>query len=483
MTSSVAACVASLWWILADEPGVDRGEPIADAPTQVEPSSTKPVLGLGAVIDSVRGKHPLLDAADASIDAARGRSLAARGAFDPRLRIRGSGTPLGGYRYGVVDTEVRARTVALGMVAFAGWRLGRGDIPVYDGKLATADGGELRAGIELPVLRDAGIDSPRAQRRKADIEGEIAQIEREARSLELSRDAALAYWDWAAALSRAEIRERQLGLALDRDAGLRQQIAGGNTAEVEGLDNARVIATREAIVVDAQRQAQVTGLTLSLFLRDAQGRPVVPTGFAAPHPGLAAVIAADSVTADAQAARARRPDLRIAAARLRVAAVDVRLAGNQRLPALGLQGYAAKDVGTGAAALRPAELGVGVVFELPIPLRTARGELAVARAVERRIGDERRFLFERAEVEIRSAYAEMSAAHRRSEIAARQASLAERLAQAERDRLLLGDSTILFVNLREEAAADAAAAAIDAAADFRKSRARYHVATGVPPSP
>lgn len=77
----------------------------------------------------------------------------------------------------------------------------------------------------------------------------------------------------------------------------------------------------------------------------------------------------------------------------------------------------------------------------------------------------------------------MAAAHRRAEIAARQIELAERLAEAERQRLALGDSTILVVNLREEAAADAAASAIDASADYHKSRARYQVATGRVPSP
>ena len=91
--------------------------------------------------------------------------------------------------------RVSAATLAAGSastVAFAGWRLGRGDIPVYDGKLATTDAGEIRAGIELPVLRDAAIDGPRAQRKRTDVEVDIATLEREQRALELSRDAAIA---------------------------------------------------------------------------------------------------------------------------------------------------------------------------------------------------------------------------------------------------------------------------------------------------
>lgn len=175
------------------------------------------------------------------------------------------------------------------------------------------------------------------------------------------------------------------------------------------------------------------------------------------------------------------PDLRIAAARLRSAALDVRLARNGRLPALAVAAYAAKDIGDGPDALRPAELGVGVSLEIAIPLRTARGEIATARAVERRVGHERRFLGERVSVEVGTAFADMVAANKRAAIAARQAALAEEIAAAERARFALGDSNILVVNLREEVAADAAAAAVDAVADHHKARARYDVATGVLP--
>lgn len=499
MATSFTAVVVGRWlvggWLAlgpATEPAPTTGT-VAEAPatatateeataTATVAADTRTVLELDGVLAATLRDHPLLDAASATKEAAEGRHLSARGAFDPRLRARAAGTPLGYYRYGVVDTEVRARTIALGMVAFAGWRLGRGDIPVYDGKLATTDAGEIRAGIELPVLRDAAIDGPRAQRKRTDVEVDIATLEREAKALELSRDAAIAYWDWVAARGRAEVRTRQLRLAQDRDLGLRRQAAEGNIAEIELLDNARVIATREAIVVGAERDATVTALALSLYLRDAMGEPVIPDAFAAPHLVVSTMPADHDVQADVAAARDRRPDVRIAGARLRIAAIDVRLARNSRLPALGVQTYAAKDLGDGPDSLRPAELGVGVGFEIPIPLRTARGDLAAARAVERRIGHERRFLLERVGVEIRAAHADTVAAHRRAEIATRQASLAERLAEAERQRLALGDSTVLVVNLREEAAADAAAAAIDAVAEYRRAHARYRVATGRTPA-
>lgn len=451
------------------------------APTEV--TAPVPTLEVGEVVRAALRGHPLLRAADEDVNAARASRLSARGAFDPRLRVRANGTPMGGYRYGSVETELRARTLAAGMVAFGGWRLGGGNIPVYDGKLATLNGGEVRAGIEMPLLRDAAIDAPRAERRKADVALDVATLERDSKGLALALDAATAYWDWVAAVGRLEVRRRQLDLAQDRDRGMAKQIAAGGIAPVEGVDNKRVIANREALVAGAERDAKVAALALSLFLREGD-RPSEPADAAAPRiRGRAALDADVDEEAEIRAALDRRPDARILAAQQRIAEIDVRLRRNGRLPSMSALGYAAKDIGDGPAVLRPVEIGVGVLFEIPIGLRTARGDYAEARAVARRIAAERSFLAERIAVEIKSAHAEMIAAKRTADAVVEQAALAETVAEAERDRLALGDSNVLLVNLREEAAADAAAAVVDALSDFGRATARFRVSTGRLPGP
>lgn len=448
-----------------------------------EPPTPSRPLELDEVLSSTETHHPSLAGTRTGADRARGQVLSARGAFDPRLRVRGTLQPVGYYEWGTVDTEIRARTLAAGLTPFAGWRLGRGTFPVYDGRSLTARAGEIRAGLELPLLRDSAIDAPRTARRKADNGLVIADAEIQARRLELLRDAAISYWEWVAANERADIRARQLDLAKERDEGIRRQITDGNTAEIESLDNRRVIATRDVALVAARRDAQRAAFDLSLFLRDPSGAPSVPDEKRRPDnlqlpPRLAADVDLDGDIAEALR---RRPEVKLFEQRRRNAELDARLARNQRLPVLGAQAYVAKDLGEALPQLAPVELGVAVVFEVPIALRTARGDAQVARADLRRIAHEQRFLAERIAVEVRNAHVEMTAARRRAELAQTQAELAEQLAEAERARFGLGDSTILFVNLREEAAADAAASHVDALADYRKARARYQVATGRPP--
>ena len=463
-------------------------QPAASAPPAppvppVPPSGA--ALRLVDVLDAVRA-HPLAAAARAGVDRAEGQQLAAEGAFDVRARVRGTSTPTAYYDNTTLDAEVRMLTPAWGITPFAGWRLGRGEFPIYDGKVPTLQRGELRAGLDIPLLRDGPIDRPRAELQKAELADDQARAELRQRELELQQSAAYAYWDWVAAGNRLTVRERQLQLARDRDEGIRRTIAQGNTAPIEAIDNARVIATRQASVVAGQRDVIRTGLELSMFLRGAGGAASVPGPERLPvlgalPPPLAIEVDLAAVIAQAYAAV---PSVAAVAVRLEANAVDVDLARNQLLPGVTATAYVARGFGPYETALpdrSETAVGVGLTIDMPVQLRQARGALAMARADRTRLEQERRFLLDRIAIEVRAAHAELVAARQRAQLADTQAQLAEQLAEAERTRFARGDTTILFVNLREESAADAAGSKIDATADYFKARARYVVAAGQSP--
>ncbi len=442
-------------------------------------------LRLVDVLDAVRA-HPLAAAARAGVDRAVGQQLAAEGAFDVRARVRGTTTPTAYYDSTTLDAEVRMLTPVWGITPFAGWRLGRGEFPAYDGKLSTLQRGELRAGLDVPLLRDGPIDRPRADLQKAELADDQARAELRQRELELQQSAAFAYWDWVAAGTRLTVRERQLQLARDRDEGIRRTITQGNTAPIEALDNARVIATRQAIVVTGQRDVIRSGLELSMFLRGPGGAATVPGPERLPvlvelPPPLAIEVDLAAVIAQAYAAV---PSVAAVGVRLEANAVDVELARNQLLPGVTASAYVTRGFGPSETALpdrSETAIGVGLTIDMPVQLRQARGALAIARADRTRLEQERRFLLDRIAIEVRAAHAELVAARQRAQLAGTQAQLAEQLAEAERTRFARGDTTILFVNLREEGAADAAASKIDATADYFKARARYVVAAGLSP--
>lgn len=443
-------------------------------------------LQLSEVLDSVRSNHPLLAAAGTAIERAEAQVLAADGAFDPRLEVDATDVVTGRYQSTTVDSKLRVLTPMLGITPFVGWRIGRGAFPDYDEKLRTLEGGELQVGASMPLLQGLRIDRPRADRSKAAIARRVATAEVGQRLLDVMRDASFAYWEWVAAGHRVDVRRSQLALALERGRQIDQAIERGNRAPIEALDNARLIAARETLLVNAERDQRRASLELSLHLRGADGVPIVPDSRQRPdlpeQPGALPL----EVDLDAAVARGLRqaPRLKELGARSDIADVDVALARNLTLPRLDVSAVASRGLGGVDPTLPDRSelaLGIGATLEVPIGMRTARGALASARADQRRIAADQQFAADRVAVEILAAHADLVAAKARSRLAARNGELAEQLAAAERTRFERGDSTVVLVNLREEAAADAAAQAVDARADVMRARARFTTIVGDEP--
>ncbi|MCA9656607.1 MAG: TolC family protein [Myxococcales bacterium] len=448
---------------------------------QVRAETLAAPLELDEVLESVRRTHPGLEGAKRAVDERDALEFAARGGFDPKLAIRGKWAPVGYYPQGQIDALVQQATPVWGIGLYAGYRLGLGSYPIYKGDLRTLSGGELRAGVSVPLWRGGLIDERRAELRKARIAQKGARLRYDAEQLALERDAAKAYWSWVAAGQSLEVAERLLEIAEARDAALRDQVAAGSIPAIVIVDNQRLVLDRKAKVVAAELELQAAALDLSLYLRDDRLRPVRPGRERLPErmPGTRGDLGSleDAVALALQ----QRPDALALAADREAAEVEVRLARNQRAPAIDLQAFAARDLGDGPAELRPTELGVGITVEVDLPLRKARGKHRAAQARAGRIDAERRALRDGVEAEVREAWLTVEAAAQRVVLARLQRDAADQLAEAERELLHAGSSDLLDVNLRERAAADAATLEIDALADYHSAHAELAAAVGGAP--
>ena len=423
---------------------------------------------------------PRLAAAERKREIAEGKQLAARGGFDTKTKVRGLVQPLSTYQNGLIDVAVSQPTPLWGLGVWAGWRVGTGDFPIYDGKLLTTRGGEVRAGVTLPLWQGGPIDRTRADIRQARAGQLEAELERDAKQLGLELEAATAYWAWVTAGLELEIERALLELAFARDAGLRRQIELGLIEEIIGTDNRRLIVARKSRVVAAERQFQAASLSLSLYLRDRAGEPVL-AGFERlpldiPEPRTPPLVDLD---AEIEAALARRPDLAAGLANRQQAEVEVRFARNLLGPRIDLSGWVAKDLGPGPEELQPVELAAMVELELPIPMRKARGTLAAAKAELGRVDATLRFARNEIAVEVRDAHSAVTAAYRRARLAAEQVQLAQTMAEAQLRRFELGEGDLLLVNLRELAVADAQRERVEAVAAYFVAKAELEVALGL----
>ena len=441
-------------------------------------------LGLEEVLYSVERNYPLLRAIEQERAIAGGRLVTSMGAFDFNLAAGADGQD-GTYNNFRPNLGVSQALPYAGLGTFAGYRVGDGDFTTYNLGQKTADGGEFRAGITIPLLRDRVIDRPRANVQLAQIDRQIAEPVIERQRLDFQRAAARTYWNWVGAGQRLNVVENLVELAVDRDAQLKKRVEAGPTANIERIDNQQNIALRNGVLVQAQRGFQQAAIDLSLFLRDSEGSPTL----AGPDrlQDFPEVQPVDLTTFDVslQTALNQRPEPRRLRLQREKAEVDLRLASNQWLPSLNAVVAGSQDVGVGNSSLSGPNgldrsvLSASVALQLPVQRREARGRVMVAQAQLAQIEQQLRHAEDLVRAEVQDTFSALERAFEFYQQARSRVELARMVARAEREQLRLGRSDVLRVTLREQAAFDAEIVEIGAQQDYFRAIADFQAAVGM----
>jgi cobalt-zinc-cadmium efflux system outer membrane protein len=456
------------------------------------------VLSLSEVLDSVQSHDPRLQAARHQIDHADGRSLSARGGFDTSFSFEQMYEPL--YGSGITRIRVDQATALYGATFWAAYQIGITGpqnirpvncsmVGLIDlngcGRQLTATGGEAFLGFTLPLLQGGWTDRRRTDIEQAKLERRRMGDIRDATQLMLELDAATTYWNWVAAGLNMKIEQQLLELAVTRNDKLRRQIELGSLDRLAGLENERVILDRQARLVLAERSLQGAALTLSLYLRDASGDPVVVGLERLPNDVPAMLPPRDTdLDSDIALALEQRPELHVQRRGLEQTNLELRLAKSQRFPRVELSGIFSRELGRNYSidpaepTPLPTELMAWLTVSVPIPLRAARGQVQSAEAARGMIGADIRLLENQIAVEVTDAHIAVEAAYQQALLASSQVGLTIELAQAELERFELGDGDLLLVNLRELAIADAASGEVLAVTDYFIAKATLEVAKG-----
>lgn len=432
------------------------------------PSPAKPVT-LDDVITAVYASYPSLDAAAREQQITAGKELSAFGEFDQMLFGDVMTEPLGyyeNYRYRLGVKRYQWN----GTQTFAEYRLGRGSFEPWYLERQTNAGGEFKAGFAVPFVRDRDIDKRRAAVFLAQFDNASAEPIFQLEVIESVRAASIAYWNWVAAGQRVRIAKQNLDIADSRQSGIEQRVAKGETAAIDIVDNERLIVSRRAKLIEAERKLEQATIKLSLYLRDSRGVPLLVAPDQLPADFPAAELKAPASEEDqVAAALSLRPELRLLNLEQEKQRVEIEQASNLTLPSMTGVFTASQDVGAPTSYKRDksqAELEAGVLLDVPLQRREAIGKLQTARGKLAQIAAKRRLMEQTIVAQVQNFRAALEANLAALEQARRGAQLAEEMADAERKRLERGDSDILTVNLREIAAFDAQLLAIDAAMDY-----------------
>jgi len=427
-------------------------------------------LTLSEVLQIVREKYPVIESAKKDFEVAQGRLRESEGAFDIQWKTKAGSALMGYYQNRTVESFLEQPTQIWGTSFLAGYRLGLGEFPIYEGKQETNPGGELVAGLSIPLWRDGPIDGRRANIQKSELGISVADLEVKQQRINSVLLATHRYWDWVAASLKLKIFRELLKIAEERDKGLSDQVKLGDLPEFERRDNLRAILQRRSQVIGAERALQQASIALSLFYRDEQGEPLIvsedraqgdipgPSPSQEPSEGL-------------EVALERRPDLKRIEFLKSQNEVDRKFASNQVTPRVNLQLQGVRSLRQGDPTRNESELEASVLLEIPLQANMAGGREDSAIAAAMRFEVQERFLRDRIKTEFQDAHSALQAAALRADLTRRETELAKQLEKGERVRFKQGASNQLIVNIREQATADAAVREIDSLSDYQKSLA------------
>ncbi len=441
-------------------------------------------LALETVLSAALRAFPGLLSVEQRQQTAEGEYQTAQGGFDTQLKSQNRWSVTGIYENQNNDVSFEQPTALWGSSFFGGWRRGNGDYPVYEGKSQTAEAGELRLGINVPLWRNREIDRRRASLQQAELGKLIASHDYDQALLDIRRLATQRYWDWVLAGKRLQIAQQLLDIAEQRDIGIKERVKAGDIPEFEALDNQRAILERRERLVASQRLLEQTAIQLSLYWRDTSGQPQLPLQDELPADFPAQEPAVDIEFSQAlENALIQRPELKRLQMQKSQTQTELEFQENQQAPGIDLNVVGAQDLGGSTGKINRDELYLGLNIDIPLQRRVAGGRAKTAAANLQRLKWDEQLQQDRIGNEIRDAFSAVTAARQRVKLSALQRQAALQLQQGEQTRFELGDSTLLFVNLREIAHGDAALMAAEAQNHLLKAHADLEAALGTPVKP
>lgn len=429
-------------------------------------------LSLIQVLQSIDSHYPQVKIARLEVIKASGAFVNAMGQFDPSLEVSTRSQPAGGYINNYGDTQLTIPTLYNGVKLFAGYRNGEGNWPIYYQNYLTNSGGEYRAGLSLPLLRDRLIDKERTKLLSSAQLMLMKEQDAEVIKIKIYQEAIKAYWQWVEAGLQLKTFSQLLDLAQKRQHAIEQGASVGDLPKLAISENLQQIMQRKQLLNQGQMIFEQAGINLSLYFRDLKGNPLVPEARALP--------ALTSTSYPIEASLREHPGIK----RLNHYATMMKLkrnqARNELLPHLDATAYTFKQNGTGGYPLLiPQAAMVGVSFKFPLLQRQAKGNLIQAESELRQVRVEKRFLYEQLNNEFKNMLIGISRSRQQVTLLQKELHLALKVQKGETNKFHEGDSTLFLVNQREQMTTQVQLNTLHAEVQLEelKDRARYFAAT------
>ncbi len=435
---------------------------------------TSDSITIDQFLDVVLQANPTSISADLENDIASATLRNAQGGFDPTFNLE--------YEYKTKDGAPTADVLNAGLELPFSTLFGpkfiakykRGEGTRISNVDRTAGDGEASVGVKVPLLQGIFTDKRRASLAKASFTLDLAKANQREQQNELLREASMAYWSWAEAYGQMDVAKAVLDLAIVRYKGIAERAIRGESAPIDSVEALLEVEKRRGDLLKAERKAESATIKLSVFLWNQDGTPKPLTAMPTKLPPLPS-ISAFQIQNDKRIALAQRPEIGQIEFEQRSASIDLAFNSEFQRPFI--------EISAEALQYKFSTFGVndyrfGLTVSQPLFFREANSNVQLAEIKVRRTDLKRLEIERKVLASVDDAVSAIERAKERVEVAEREVQYAYLVQEGERRKFQLGESTILILNLRERATAEAQVKLIEARADYLRAVSDYLWATG-----
>jgi len=429
------------------------------------------------VVNSALVNYPKILSYYEKVKAGEGQSLAARGAFDIKLKQEYKDKTKGYYDGKTNDILLEKELGFLGSKIYGGYRKSYGDFAAYEGASITNSGGEYRFGGKVSLLKNRDIDENRLGVILADLSLQESKIQLEKIKVEIERDATQAYWKWFVSGEIYRIYGELYQLSLVRQSQLEQRLKSGDVAKIIVDENRKNILRRKTAMIKAEQDFDNNAIYLSLFWRDQSGKPHIPHKNQLPKIAIKLTeISKIEITKDIDLALQNRPEIRFLKIKKEEEFNQLKYAKNLYQPQLDVEFESSKDLGQGSPTRANTNNSIGLNLSIPLQQRQAEGKSLKAESMLNLLKFEQKIAEEKIEVELNQIHTRIKNIIEMHKNLVEEADLAHVLEEAEREKFKHGASNFFLVNMRESDTATSKAIAMEMFEKYQEALADYRAA-------
>lgn len=331
-------------------------------------------LSFNEYLGYVKKYHPLVKSAGLEISQAQANLMMARGGFDPKIEVDFEQKKFKDSEYySILNSSFKIPTW-YGIEVKAGFDNNEG---IYLNPENTVPNQGLTSfGISVPIGQGLFINQRMADLRKAKIQLNLSQAERNLMAVAVLYDASVAYFNWKRSFNEVKLYQNYLKNAEIRFKGVTQLIEQGDKPAIDSVEAGIIVRNRELSLEEAKLKLTKAKLELANFLWLENNVPLELQDNIIPEEKLELTIRETLRTNELMMTPSLENHPKINALENKIQMLDVerKLKANMLLPKIDL-GYSYLSEPSYIDNYRFQDYKVGVNFAFPIFLRKERGSL------------------------------------------------------------------------------------------------------------